>query len=998
MSYLDKLNPQQLEAVKTTDGPMMILAGAGSGKTRTIIAKIVHLLKTKNLQPWEILAVTFSNRAAQEMKERIYKQLPELQPQSLNISTFHAFCAKVLRMQATVLGLKSSFSIYDDSESTAVSKAILKRNKIDPKEMNPSSLNHFVDQLKNQGYYLGRKNFKLKKETLEDKHWPYFLEYETELANNNAVDFGSLITRTLELFENHPQVLDYYIRKFKYILVDEYQDTNKAQFDLIKLLAGTQQNVCVVGDADQCLVEGTKILTPAGNKNIEDIKVGDLILTGSSKKTLKPVAVDKIFKKHVSQELVVITTSSGKIIKSTKEHVHFAQFSEEFSPPMYVVYLMFRSDRGFRLGVSQIYQEKQSHRRLGFAGRMIDEQAEKIWVVQSCTTEQEARYLELVLSLKYQIPTMVFKARPGKYISQGIVGDHKVVTKLFTEINTFANGKKLLKDYHLLFEYSHWYPKVNNQDKTKNIKLTLLGNKGLHRLSFCGVKNSHKKIVGEFLTPRKHKRKLWRAEKQSADLKPLYQLYRELSEEMDLNLVEQILLTDQSLLMTRATNIRPGMVMLNSNFEYEIVVSVEFEKFAGFIYDLNVPRFHNYVANSLFTHNSIYSWRGAEIKNILDFEKTFPQAKILKLEENYRSSKNIIQAASEVIKKNIYRKDKNMFTNNQDGEKIKVFECRDGLVEAQYVAQSINQLLKNKISPKEIAVFYRTNAQSRALEDNLRRFMIPYQVIGGLKFYERKEVKDIIAYLQVMMNPFDEVSLLRIINTPTRGIGDKTVSTLIEKSRSEGLNLFDFLQKTLKNNPSSLGGNKAVAGLKILMEVLTTGQKLNQQGTSPVQIYDLIIEKTGYIEILQASKKYEDQARIENLQELKSSIIQFLTSSEDKTLTAYLETITLDRSEDNLDYGRVSLMTVHAAKGLEFDHVFVVGLEESIFPSGQSSSEGIERLEEERRLFYVAVTRARKDLSLLYTKQRLLYGKIVNNPVSRFIYELPKDHIARFRV
>lgn len=645
-NYLDGLNPQQKEAVLTTDGPMMILAGAGSGKTKTLISKIVHLLKTKDVQPWEILAVTFSNRAAKEMRERIHKELPEIASTSIQLSTFHAFCARVLRMQSAAIGLKSSFSIYDDSESTAVAKAILKRHDIDPKQINASGLLHFIDQLKNQGYYLNRPNFKLRKDVPLDKHWPYFEEYEKELANNNAVDFGSLITKVLELFENHPQILDYYTRKYKYLLVDEYQDTNRSQFDLIKLLASKHNNLCVVGDSDQ----------------------------------------------------------------------------------------------------------------------------------------------------------------------------------------------------------------------------------------------------------------------------------------------------------------------------------------------------------------SIYSWRGAEIRNILDFEKVYPNAKILKLEENYRSSKNIIEAATEMIKKNMYRKEKNMFTNNIQGEKIKVFECVDGLREAQYVAQCINNLLKKKVSPKEIAVFYRTNAQSRGLEDGLRRLMIPYQIIGGLKFYERKEVKDVVAYLQVMMNPFDEISLLRVINTPARGIGDKTISSLIENSRSAGLNLFDYLKITIQKNPKSLGGAKAIAGITKFVELIAKGQQMNLNGDSPSDIFEHIMDETGYIDILKASNKYEDQARIENLQELKSSIIQFLATSEDKTLTAYLETITLDRTEDNLDYGKVSLMTIHSSKGLEFDYVFVVGLEETMFPSGQSLGEGIERLEEERRLFYVSVTRARKELSLLYANSRLLYGKLVNNPPSRFISELPKSYISRFRV
>lgn len=869
-SYLDGLNPQQKEAVLATDGPMMILAGAGSGKTKTLISKVIHLLKTKDVQPWEILAVTFSNRAANEMKERIHKSLPEIASSSLQISTFHAFCARVLRMQCTAIGLKSSFSIYDDSESTAVAKAILKRHDIDPKQISPSGLCHFIDQMKNQGYYLNRPNFKLRKDIPLDKHWPYFEEFEKELANNNAVDFGSLITKCLELFENHPQILDYYTRKYKYILVDEYQDTNKAQFDLIKLLASKHQNLCVVGDSDQCLIEGTLISTPGGLKPIETIKEGETIYGARSKTGPNPwnnilnqlkdkegpvvlteedfpekkygfkglVKVNKVHKKQVQEELIVITTNQGKILKSTRSHIHLVKGV---------------SLKGNRLILNDNSETQKPH----------------------------SLYIDDKVGLDARVAVM----------------------------------------------HSYW--------------------------------QEHK---GQELLP------------------------------------EQMIVDNYYCDFIPASRLSVGDQLVNEAGQLETITELHKEFFDGYVYDLDIDTYHNYIASGLFTHNSIYSWRGAEIRNILDFEKVYPQAKILKLEENYRSSKNIIEAATEMIKKNMYRKEKNMFTQNQQGEKIKIYECLDGLRESQFVAQSINNLLKQKESPKEIAIFYRTNAQSRGLEDSLRRLMIPYQIIGGLKFYERKEVKDVVAYLQVMMNPFDEISLLRVINTPSRGIGDKTISSLIENSRSAGLNLFDYLKLTLQKNPKSLGGNKAIQGISKFVEVISKGQQMNLNGDSPSDIFEHIMDETGYIEILKASNKYEDQARIENLQELKSSIIQFLATSEEKTLTAYLETITLDRTEDNLDYGKVSLMTIHASKGLEFDHVFIVGLEEGMFPSGQSLGEGIERLEEERRLFYVSVTRARKNLHIFYAKSRLLYGKLVNNPVSRFIGELPKNYIAKFRV
>lgn len=840
MQYLEKLNEEQKLAVLTTDGPMMILAGAGSGKTRTIIARIVHLLKTKNIHPWEILAVTFSNRAANEMRERIHKELPELAPKSLNLSTFHAFCAKMLRYHADLVGLKSSFSIYDDSESLAVAKLIFKKHEIDPKKTPPSSLTHFIDQVKNTGYYVGRK-IPLKRDLANHELWQYFDEYEAELKANNAVDFGSLITKCLELLENNPHVLEHYNAKYKYLLVDEYQDTNKAQFDLITLLGKKHQNVCVVGDSDQCVTAGTLITTDKGEVAVESLAQDDIVL--SHFQQTEPTNISRYHRKAFKGQVVKITLKSGQTLTTTLDHVHFVK---ETSP-----------------------------------------------------TPME------------------------------------------------------LDDCKIIY---------------------LGGNNSLHILKFFNY------------------------EKQSSNLQELYDYYHSVGKSLNLNLIEQIQLHGQMYNFKFTQDLLIGDEMPTQDGKSSPIIDLVKSDYEGEVFDLDISPSHNYIAGGIYTHNSIYSWRGAEIRNILDFEKHFPSAKILKLEENYRSSKNIIQAASEMIKRNIFRKDKNMFTNNVDGEKIKVYRCEDGLTEALFVAQSISKLLKAKVSPKEIAIFYRTNSQSRALEDTLRRQMIPYQIIGGLKFYERKEVKDVVAYMQLMGNPFDEISLMRIINTPARGIGDKSISKLLEQARDVKLNLFDYLKMALIKNPSELGGAKVVAGVRDLVEIITKGQKMSLDGESPAKIFDMIVDKSGYMALLKASKKIEDVARVENLQELKSSIVQFLTSSDDKTLTAYLETITLDRTEDNLDYGKVSLMTIHSSKGLEFDNVFLVGLEETIFPSGQSVGEGRERLEEERRLFYVAVTRARQNLSILYAVQRMIYGKTAFNPPSRFLDELPSQYLTKYKV
>lgn len=643
MKYIDELNEDQKKAALQTDGPCLILAGAGSGKTKTLIARVAYLILEKNIPPWKILAVTFSNRAANEMKERMHRLLPDMPESSIQFSTFHSFCARALRKNFSHLNLKTNFSIYDDSEQTSIAKALLKKHDIDPKKISPSSLLAYIDKVKNEGYYIGRSkplSEKLKKET---QLFDLFLEYEHELSVNNAVDFGSLITRVLELLETKPEVKEYYNNLLDYLLVDEYQDTNKAQFELIKLLTEKKQNVTVIGDDFQ----------------------------------------------------------------------------------------------------------------------------------------------------------------------------------------------------------------------------------------------------------------------------------------------------------------------------------------------------------------SIYSWRGAEVKNILEFDKTFPSAKTFKLEQNYRSTKNVIEAANQVIKRNVFRKDKNLWTQNLEGEKIKLVQAYNGDREADFVAQKISSLLKSKVAPNDIAIFYRNNAQSRTLEDSLRRYYIKYKVLGGMKFYERKEIKDLIAYLKVVVNPYDEIAIIRAIQNPSRGVGDKTIAKLMDESRSSSASLWDYLVKAAKGGVKLPA--KAKTSITEFVDLITSAQKMNQTGDLPEEIYLYLLEKSGYKEMLENSQKYEDQARLDNLNELTSSLQNFYGVSEDKSLSAYLETVTLDQGAD-AEGTEISLMTIHASKGLEFSYVFIVGVEEGIFPSPMTLSDGLHGIEEERRLFYVAVTRAKKELYLLCAHSRLLYGKIVANPPSRFLHELPAKNYQKFQI
>ena len=646
--WIADLNPQQQLAVTATTGPMMILAGAGSGKTRTLVARISYLLEQQKVSSHQVLAVTFSNKAAREMRERVGSLL-KIDTGTLKITTFHAFCAGLLRQEASYLGLSRHFTIYDDGESKAVVNGILKRHGISPKELSPYEILAFIEHLKNNGVY----------ETpaaplCNDPLYTYYQEYQQELLKANALDFGGLITGVLQLFATYPQVLAHYQKKYRYLLVDEYQDTNRAQFLLIGHLAGDHQNICVVGDEDQ----------------------------------------------------------------------------------------------------------------------------------------------------------------------------------------------------------------------------------------------------------------------------------------------------------------------------------------------------------------SIYSWRGADIRNILDFEQVFPHAQLIKLEQNYRSSRTIIEAASWVIGHNLQRKGKKMWTENAEGEAISLVECESDQQEARFLAQEILRLGDQGASYHDMGVFYRTNSQSRLLEDALRAHRIPYRVVGGMKFYDRKEIKDALAYLRIVINPQDSLALSRIINFPARGLGATSLRKLEDLAVAQHCSLWEIVASVANHRgryPNLRLAGKVLSALQEFVGLVEELILMNQRSVPISTIYQQMLDGSGIWQFLQASKDYESAARLENLQELFSGMKQFEGTHPSANLAQFLETITLDENSlqdaaageterEQRRAGEVALMTVHGAKGLEFPFVFVVGAEENLFPSFKSIEVGDSGIEEERRLFYVAMTRGMKKLYLTYAMGRMLFGAIRFNGPSRFIREIPGEY------
>jgi DNA helicase II / ATP-dependent DNA helicase PcrA len=638
-TYLADLNPAQREAVTHTEGPLLVVAGAGSGKTRVLTHRVAHLISAAGIQPNEVLAITFTNKAAGEMRTRLEDLLPEV-ARRIWILTFHAACGRILRREAPRLGYKTNFTIYDSADQVRVVKQALEELERDPKRFPAKGIHEHISAAKNQ--LVSPAEYRNRVESFYDQTVADVYDlYQRRLFAANAVDFDDLLMLTVDVLERFPEAKERWQKAFRYVLVDEYQDTNHAQYRLLQLLAEKHRNVMVVGDPDQ----------------------------------------------------------------------------------------------------------------------------------------------------------------------------------------------------------------------------------------------------------------------------------------------------------------------------------------------------------------SIYAFRGADIRNILEFERDFGEATIVPLEQNYRSTNTILRAANAVISHNSERKPKNLWSDLGDGEPVRVLEVEDEHSEARFVASEIARLVDEGVNGSEIAVFYRTNAQSRVLEDILVRNEIPYQVIGGPRFYERAEVKDAIAYLQVIDNPFDSVSLQRIANRPRRGIGDASLARLQSYADGHGISLWEALEFP---EEAGLGPAqaRAVSSLRTLLQSL-------QAGALELAVDELLertLDRSGYLAALEAERTIEAQGRIENLQELVGVAQEYQATAPEPNLSTFLQEISLFSDQDALreQQSLVTLMTLHNAKGLEFQAVFMIGMEEGVFPHSRSIEEN--SLEEERRLAYVGMTRARERLTLTHASARALYGNRNYNLPSRFLDELPQDELHRERL
>lgn len=996
MNLLEGLNDAQSEAVQITSGPLLILAGAGSGKTKTLTHRIAYLIGNEGVSPGEILAVTFTNKAAREMRQRLGVLLGQ---DSNNrgfmpwMGTFHGICVRLLRIEGDKIGISRNFVIYDEADRQSLVKQAMKQLSISDNEIKAKSVSGLISSSKNA--MIGPDDYEV------TANYPYqknvakiYKSYENLRKKAGALDFDDLLLEVVRLLKDYPKVCEKWRNNFKHILIDEYQDTNTAQYNIVKLLVNQQSNICVVGDDWQCFVEGSLVETRDGLKKIETIKKGEIVRSASGYGETSFFAVTSSKKFSFNGEVIKIKTASGKSITSTPNHLLFARWEKTTN---YFVYLMYSRTKGYRIGITKGTRFDGKKDDIGLRVRANQERADRMWVLKVCSDRQEAMFFEAQFAYQYGVPMMVFCASNDKKLHLSQVQ----IDELYKSIDTESRAKNLMSDLNILFDYPHFFPQATTRNGLErvNLNVVLFGDKrktttspwSASRLSVNTTDRENIKLFEKLgYAIRSGKSGTLRTEIYNNDYGQIEQVLQSVSESTgsDKLLVKKYgFLTNQPFGFTPASQIHPGMAIPSQNgelLESDLVVSVTRENYDGYVYDLDVDKVHNYIVNGVAVHNSIYSWRGADFTNILNFERDFKGAKVIKLEENYRSTGNILDAASNVIAKNVQRTDKKLWTKAGAGQPIQINELNDEADEANYVAEKIaSQVIVGNRKFCDFAVLYRTNAQSYTLERSFLRYHVPYQIVGGVRFYDRKEIKDIIAYLKLIYQPQDRISFSRIVNIPARGVGAMSLEKFMLWQSTGEMDIITALNNV---EQTSTVTNRAKKSLQMLGQKLKVIQSMAET-ESPSEIIENILSSVGYREyIADGTPQAED--REANIGAMLSDAKSFVNLSE------YLEEVALMSSVDaEGDDQKVTLMTLHAAKGLEFPVVFMVGMEDGILPHSRVFESGPAELEEERRLAYVGMTRAREELYLSYARSRMQFGQRGYNLVSRFISDID-DNLA----
>jgi DNA helicase-2/ATP-dependent DNA helicase PcrA len=970
---LSPLNDAQREAVTAPLGPVLVLAGAGSGKTRVLIHRIAWLIQTEGVSPHSILAVTFTNKAAGEMRGRV-EQLLGIPGSALWLGTFHGIAHRLLRLHWREAGLAQSFQILDAEDQLRLIKKLLKAQNLDENRWVPREVQYFINKHKDEGrrpvhVHGGGDPTQLQLIKLYE-------QYEEACKRSGVIDFAELLLRAFELWRDQPELLRHYRGRFRHVLVDEFQDTNSIQYAWIRLLVGSEGAPFVVGDDDQCLAAGTPVtMGDRSKKPIEAVVPGEQVLSSYGCGDLRPARVTQRFARRCRRgRMICLHLRSGKIIRSTPEHTHFAGYVLGQTPQTYFLYLMHKVGTGYRLGTSQVYTAGQAKPMVGF---------DATWIIRTHRNENEARSDEVLTSLRYGLPTLPFVPLKGK------------------ALNTTDAALRLLADTGLDADRPHHRPQSRNSNR-RNIVITLCGDRRgknpMHRISIVGVNAADRlalKGLGLSVRPAKGRgiSSSWRFETMRSDFGALMKIATRIRDALDGHLILQGHVLDRSLPFIHAAAIRPGMVVATESADFDIVERIEHEEVEATVYDLNVERTHNFVANGVVTHNSIYRWRGARVENLHQFREDFPQAKLYRLEQNYRSTAAILDAANALITHNPGRLGKTLWTSTAGGEPVKLYAAYNERDEADFVVTRILEWTQHGGARREAAILYRSNAQSRSFEEALITARVPYRVYGGLRFFERAEIKDALAYLRLIANRDDDASFERIVNLPPRGIGNRTIDNIREAARGAGSSLWAAAGSAVAGGE---GGRAAAAlvGFMQLIEQLTlaiAGLALHEQ-------VDHVINASGLMLHHQKDKADRGEARVENLLELVSAALGYEPEGDLSPLQSFLAHAVLESGENQgaPSDDCVQMMTLHTAKGLEFPLVFLCGLEDGLFPH-QRSINDLDGLEEERRLCYVGMTRAMKQLYFTYAEQRRLHGVESYNSPSRFIREVPPALIAEVR-
>jgi DNA helicase-2/ATP-dependent DNA helicase PcrA len=762
--------------------------------------------------------------------------------------------------------------------------------------------------------------------TMDEQIARIYWAYERELDAASALDFDDLLLRAVTLFREADSVREYYQDRFLHLFVDEYQDTNKAQYELVKILGAKHRNVTVVGDDDQCLAAGTTITMADGSlRRVEDVRSGDIVMSGYGSGTFRGAHVIDV-RSRITDSVLTLKTAHGRTLTSTPEHTHFA---------------------GHHLG-----------------------------------TTPQTYFGESVLIAEEAIPSL---------------------DRVFAVVD-LNGGQRLLADRNLSIDHPHYRPRSRNSSRRRVVITLCADRRGatpMHRISMGGNDEAGRaalESIGFSIRPSKGSGS-WRFETSRKDFGEVMRLAEKVREVMGAEIALTACLGGggsgasefvTSLPFTPAASLLPGMVMFDDHGGLDVIEEIERTVSRQTVYDIDVEPTHNLIANGLVTHNSVYGFRGADVRNILSFEHDFPDARTVTLEQNYRSTQPILDIAHAVIRNNTERAQKKLWTEQSIGEPVRLISVYDEREEALAVGSEIENLIgREGVTLAECAVLYRTNAQSRAFEEVFLRRGIPYQLVGGLRFYDRREVKDVLAYLRLCVNPRDAVSFARVVNTPRRKIGDRSVAELEKLARKKGLSPLEAAQR-LDEGEQALGpaAMAALRGFATLMERLGSDA---QRVPLPV-LLERVLDETGYREMLQDGTQ-EGAERWANVLELAGLAAEYSDVPPPDGLVQFLENVALVSDVDTMrdEVQGVTLITLHQVKGLEFGVVFIAGMEEGLLPHSRALEEGDAGIAEERRLTYVGITRARRRLYLLHAFRRHTYGTPQLAEASRFLGEIPGE-------